>query len=125
MQFIAAVTIVVPDYGQAPAFYVGKLGFTLVEDTKISDEKRWVLVSPPGSRETRLLLAKSASKEQKNANGSQTGGRVFLFLQTDDFEADLNKMKASGVHFCEAPRREPYGQVSVFEDPFGNKWDLI
>ncbi|MEP3889575.1 MAG: VOC family protein [Hellea sp.] len=125
MQFISAVTLVVPDYDQAIAFYVEKLKFNLIEDTRISTEKRWVLVAPPGSNGTRLLLAKAASENQLSAIGSQTGGRVFLFLQTDSFDRDFETMMESGVKFNEKPRQEVYGKVAVFQDPFGNKWDLI
>ncbi|MCX2725150.1 VOC family protein [Roseibium salinum] len=124
-QFIGALTLVVPDYDEAIAFYVTKLGFELIEDTRLSDTKRWVLVAPRGSTETRLLLAKADGEAQHAAIGNQTGGRVFLFLNTDDFDRDHAAMLAAGVPFLEAPRLEPYGKVAVFRDPFGNKWDLI
>jgi catechol 2,3-dioxygenase-like lactoylglutathione lyase family enzyme len=124
-QYIAAVTVVVPDYDEAIAFYVGKLGFRLIEDTVLSSSKRWVLVSPQGSVETHLLLAQATSDEQERAIGNQTGGRVFLFLRTDDFERDYLAFKQAGVEFLESPRVETYGKVAVFRDPFGNKWDLI
>lgn len=126
-QHLAAIALVVPDYDQAIAFYVGKLGFELVEDTKLSDEKRWVLVAPPmsGPNGCRLLLAKAANDPQRNAIGRQAGDRVFLFLNTDDFDRDHARFIAAGVQFTEPPRDEPYGRVAVFTDPFGNRWDLI
>jgi catechol 2,3-dioxygenase-like lactoylglutathione lyase family enzyme len=125
VQHLAAIALVVPDYDEALAFYVGKLGFELIEDTPLSETKRWVLVAPPGSRETRLLLAKADGPEQKTRIGNQTGGRVFLFLHTDDFARDYEALRARGVRFLEAPRHEAYGTVVVFADPYGNKWDLI
>jgi catechol 2,3-dioxygenase-like lactoylglutathione lyase family enzyme len=124
-QYLAAVTLLVRDYDEAKAFYVGTLGFTLVEDTRITDEKRWILVAPPGSRETRILLAKAATPAQQARIGDQTGGRVFLFLHTDDFWRDYHAMRERGVAFRETPRHEPYGIVAVFEDLYGNRWDLI
>jgi len=124
-QHISAVALVVRDYDEAIAFYVGTLGFALVEDTRLSDTKRWVLVAPPSSRETRLLLAKADDPEQKTRIGNQTGGRVFLFLHTDDFQRDYAAMRDQGVRFLEPPRHERYGTVAVFVDPYGNKWDLI
>jgi len=124
-QIIGAITLVVPDYDAAISFYVEKLGFDLVEDTKLSANKRWVLVAPKGSTETRLLLALADGDQQIAAIGNQTGGRVCLFLNTDDFDRDHQAMKSKGVTFLETPRVEPYGKVAVFEDPFGNKWDLI
>jgi len=125
MQHLGAVTLVVSDYDEAIDFYVGKLGFDLVEDTPMSDRKRWVLVAPPGAKEARLLLAKADGPEQKTRIGNQTGGRVFLFLHTDDFARDHEAMRARGVRFLEGPRFEAYGTVAVFSDPYGNKWDLI
>jgi len=125
MPHLGAVTLIVPDYDEAIAFYVGKLGFELIEDTKLGDSKRWVLVAPPGSRETRLLLAKAGGAEQEARIGNQTGGRVFLFLHTDDFAPDYEAWRARGVRFLEPPRHESYGTVVVFVDPYGNKWDLI
>lgn len=125
MQHLAAVTLVVPDYDEAIRFYVGTLGFELVEDTKLGDAKRWVLVAPPGSSETRLLLAKADGAEQGTRVGNQAGGRVFLFLHTDDFLRDYDAWRARGVRFLETPRHESYGTVAVFADPYGNKWDLI
>ncbi|MGF1605448.1 MAG: VOC family protein [Rhodothalassiaceae bacterium] len=124
-QCLSANTLVVPDYDAALAFYVGALGFILIEDTAVSATKRWVLVAPPGSTETRLLLAEAATPAQRAAIGNQTGGRVFLFLSTDDFDRDHARFLDAGVRFLEAPRDEPYGRVAVFEDPFGNRWDLI
>ena len=124
-QHLAAIALVVPDYDEAIAFYVGKLGFELVEDTRLSETKRWVLVAPPGSRETRLLLAKADGPEQKTRIGNQAGGRVFLFLHTDDFARDHEALRERGVRFIEPPRQESYGTVAVFVDPYGNKWDLV
>lgn len=124
-QNISAVAVVVPDYDEAIAFYVATLGFDLVEDTRLSANKRWVLVSPPGSNGTCLLLAKADDETQAAVIGNQTGGRVFLFLTTDDFERDHAAMLRKGVDFLETPRNESYGRVAVFRDPFGNKWDLI
>ena len=124
-QYLSAVTVVVPDYDAAIAFYVGGLGFQLVEDTPLSASKRWVRVAPPGSVETCLLLAQAASDEQRRAIGNQTGGRVFLFLRTDDFDRDYATFKRAGAEFAEPPRLEAYGKVAVFRDPFGNRWDLV
>ena len=123
-QHISAVTSLVPDYDEAIAFYVDRLGFRLVEDTALSATKRWVVVSPPGSHETGLLLAKADSASQSAAIGKQTGGRVFLILKTDDFDRDYARFKRSGIVFLEEPRTEAYGKVVVFQDIFGNKWDL-
>ncbi|MDE0941721.1 MAG: VOC family protein [Alphaproteobacteria bacterium] len=125
MQSISAISILVPDYDEAINYYVGILGFVLVEDTKLSDLKRWVLVSPTKDHETCLLLAKAASAAQTASIGNQAGGRVFLLLETDDFERDYEKYQRLGVKFLEEPRHEPYGIVAVFKDVFGNKWDLI
>ena len=124
-QYLAHVTLVVRDYDDAIAFYTGKLGFTLVEDTKLGGDKRWVLIAPPGSSKTRLLLARADGETQEKAIGNQTGGRVFLFLYTDDFDRDYARMTAAGVTFLEEPRDEPYGKVAVFEDLYGNKFDLL
>lgn len=124
-QKIGSLALLVRDYDEAIAFYTQKLGFQLLEDTDLGGGKRWVLVAPPGSTETSLLLAQAASPEQENAIGNQSGGRVFLFLHTDDFWRDYNAMKASGIRFLEEPRTEPYGTVVVFEDLYGNKWDFI
>lgn len=122
---IGALALLVRDYDEALAFYVGKLGFILIEDTALGPDKRWVLVAPPGSAEARLLLAKAATPDQAARIGDQTGGRVFLFLHTDDFQRDHQRMSAQGVRFLEAPRTEPYGTVAVFEDLYGNRWDLL
>lgn len=124
-QFISAITLVVPDYQSGIDFYVGKMGFDLIEDTPMPEGKRWVLIAPSGSAQTRLLLAQASHGDQKSAIGNQSGGRVFLFLNTDDFERDYTQMKTRGVEFLETPRKEPHGTVVVFSDPFGNKWDLI
>jgi catechol 2,3-dioxygenase-like lactoylglutathione lyase family enzyme len=125
-QALGLVSLVVRDYEEALAFFVGKLGFELVEDTEIPEQsKRWVVVSPPGARESRLLLARASSPEQASRVGAQTGGRVFLFLYTDDFWRDYERYKARGVEFVRAPREEPYGTVAVFKDLYGNMWDLL
>ncbi|MBL4892863.1 MAG: VOC family protein [Rhizobiaceae bacterium] len=124
-QYLSLIALVVPDYDEAIGFYVDILGFHLIEDTPQSDGKRWVVVAPPGSRETRILLARAVNDVQTASIGNQTGGRVFLFLHTDDFSVDYGKMCQSGVHFEESPRNEPYGEVAVFCDPFGNRWDLV
>lgn len=123
-QHISAVALVVPDYDQAIQFYVETLGFELIEDTPLSDTKRWVLVAPPNAQ-TRLLLAKADGALQSQAIGNQTGGRVGFFLHTDDFNKDFARMSEAGIHFEEEPRHEPYGSVAVFRDPFGNRWDLL
>ncbi len=125
-QSIIHVALVVRDYDEAIAFYTGKLGFTLVEDThQPEQDKRWVVVAPPGSTGTTLLLAKASNTEQKPFVGRQTGGRVFLFLNTDDFWRDYNEMVANGIHFIREPKEAPYGTVAVFEDLYGNLWDLL
>jgi catechol 2,3-dioxygenase-like lactoylglutathione lyase family enzyme len=123
-QTIANVTLLVPDYDAGIAFYVDQLGFTLLEDTTLSETKRWVRVAPPGAQ-TALLLAKADGDAQEAAIGQQTGGRVSFFLHTDNFARDYAAMRAKGVTFKEDPRHEAYGSVVVFEDPFGNLWDLI
>ncbi|MEL7029389.1 MAG: VOC family protein [Pseudomonadota bacterium] len=120
-----AVTVLVPDYDDAIAFYVDCLGFTLLEDTRLDETKRWVRVAPTGDAATALVLAKAASTEQEARIGDQTGGRVFLFLATDDFDRDYALYQSRGARFLESPRTEVYGKVAVFADPFGNKWDLI
>ena len=120
---ISALALVVPDYDSAIAFYVGTLGFRLCEDID-QGTKRWVTVEPPGGG-ARLVLARAEGPAQQAAIGNQTGGRVFLFLATDDFARDHATMTAAGVHFEETPRHEPYGSVAVWRDPFGNRWDLI
>ncbi|MBW8880567.1 MAG: VOC family protein [Asticcacaulis sp.] len=124
-QRIAAVSLLVRDYDEAIAHYCGDLGFDLIEDSDMGGGKRWVLVAPKGSTETRLLLAKAAKPEQVAQIGCQAGGRVFLFLYTDDFDRDYAACSAAGVTFAEAPRNEPYGKVCVFRDRFGNLWDLL
>lgn len=124
-QSIGALTLVVRDYDEAIAFYTQALGFELVEDTDRGSGKRWVLVAPRGGSGTRLLLAQAVTPEQVARIGDQTGGRVFLFLNTDDFERDYAAMTAHGVKFREAPRNEDYGTVAVFEDLYGNAWDLL
>jgi catechol 2,3-dioxygenase-like lactoylglutathione lyase family enzyme len=121
---LAAVALLVRDYDEAIAFYCGKLGFVLLEDTPLSPDKRWVRVAPTGGG-TALLLAKAANAEQARAVGNQSGGRVFLFLETDDFHGDFERIRASGVEFVESPRLETYGHVVVFVDLYGNRWDLI
>jgi len=121
---IATVALVVRDYDEAIAFYRDRLGFELVADTPLGPGKRWVLVAPPGSG-ARLLLAQAGDDEERSRIGNQTGGRVGFFLETEDFAADYARFTANGVKFLEAPRHEPYGSVAVFEDLYGNKWDLI
>jgi catechol 2,3-dioxygenase-like lactoylglutathione lyase family enzyme len=124
-QSIINVTIVVRDYDEAIVFYTQVLGFTLMEDTDLGGGKRWVCVSPPGSSGTNLLLAQATNPEQANRIGNQTGGRVFLFLQTDDFWRDYPVLKSRGLNFIEEPRHESYGTVVIFEDLYGNRWDFI
>ena len=124
VQSIAAVTLVVADYDEALAFFAGKLGFEVVEDTPLPGDKRWLLVRPPGSG-TALLLARAASPPQASRVGDQAGGRVFLFLRTDDFWRDYHDMRSRGVRFAEEPREEAYGTVAVFLDLYGNRWDLV
>ena len=124
-QTIGSMALVVRDYDEAIAFYTQKLRFSLLEDTDLGGGKRWVRIAPPGATETCLLLAKGSSPEQQAHIGNQTGGRVFLFLHTDDFWRDYSEMKSRGVAFLEDPRRETYGTVVVFQDLYGNKWDLL
>ena len=124
MSHLGAVSLLVRDYDEAIAFYVGKLGFELSEDTDMGGGKRWVVVTPRGSQGG-LLLAKAAGEAQAARVGDQTGGRVGFFLHTDDFAADHARMTAAGVRFLEAPRQEPYATVAVFEDLYGNRWDLL
>ena len=124
-QHLGLVALLVRDYDEAVAFYVGKLGFVPIEDRPLEGGKRWVVLAPPGSREARLLLARAATPEQAARIGDQTGGRVFLFLETDDFWRDHEAYRAKGVVFREAPREEAYGTVAVFEDLYGNAWDLL
>jgi len=124
-QHIAHITLVVRDYDEAIQFYTQKLDFTLIEDSILSETKRWVLVAPKGSGECCLLLAKAANEQQNRSIGNQTGGRVFLFLYTDDFWRDYNKMLRREINFIRSPSEEAYGTVAVFEDLYGNLWDLI
>jgi lactoylglutathione lyase len=124
-QSIGCVAVVVRDYEEAKAYYCGILGFDLIEDTELSENKRWVLVAPAGSRGTCLLLAKATNQDQLARVGDQTGGGVFLFLHTDDFWRDYQQMRQKGVNFREPPRQESYGSVAVFEDLYGNRWDLL
>jgi catechol 2,3-dioxygenase-like lactoylglutathione lyase family enzyme len=124
-QHIAQVTLAVKDYDEAIRYYTEKIGFVLVEDTVLSDTKRWVVVAPAGSVECRLLLAKAANATQASSIGNQTGGRVSFFLYTDDFWRDYHAMSARGVHFVRLPSEEGYGTVAVFEDLYGNWWDLL
>lgn len=124
-QYIAHIALVVADYEEAITFYTQKLHFKLLEDTMLSPTKRWVLIAPPGSSACKLLLAKGVGEEQVSRIGNQTGGRVFLFLHTDDFWRDYHQMKSVGIHFVREPHEEEYGTVAVFEDLYGNLWDLI
>lgn len=122
---VAAVSLIVPDYDDGLAFYAGVLGFRVVEDTDLGGGKRWVVIRPPGDAGASILLARAANARQRSVIGEQAGGRVFLFLETDDFDRDHAAFLAAGVRFEETPRDEPYGRVAVFRDPFGNRWDLI
>jgi uncharacterized glyoxalase superfamily protein PhnB len=125
-QAVALVSLVVRDYDEALEFYVRTLGFTLVEDTYVPEQnKRWVVVAPVGQPGAHLLLARAADAEQTAHIGNQTGGRVFLFLHTDDFRRDYDRYVASGVEFVRPPREEPFGTVAVFRDLYGNLWDLV
>jgi catechol 2,3-dioxygenase-like lactoylglutathione lyase family enzyme len=124
-QTLAQVTFLVRNYDEAVAFFTGSLGFRVIEDTRLSEDKRWVVVAPGSSTGPSLLLAQAATPEQVLSIGKQAGGRVFLFLHTDDFWRDYSQMQASNVKFLEAPREETYGIVAVFEDLYGNKWDLL
>jgi catechol 2,3-dioxygenase-like lactoylglutathione lyase family enzyme len=125
-QSIVHVALVVRDYDEAIQFYVEKLQFTLLEDTyQPQQDKRWVLVAPPGSNGTALLLARASTPEQEKFIGNQAGGRVFLFLSTDDFWRDYNRMISLGINFVREPKTESYGTVAVFEDLYGNLWDLL
>jgi len=124
-QRISHIALVVKDYDEAIEFYTKKLDFTLLEDTKLSETKRWVMVAPPGAKECCLLLAKAANEKQLASVGNQTGGRVFLFLFTDDFKRDYEKMVERGIEFVRGPVVEEYGQVAVFKDLYGNLWDFI
>ena len=124
-QRIAHIALVVKDYDDAIEFYTKKLDFTLLEDTKIDEKKRWVMVAPPGAKECCLLLAKAANEKQSESIGNQTGGRVGFFLFTDDFWRDFNKMTDRKINFVRPPTEFEYGTVAVFEDLYGNMWDLI
>jgi catechol 2,3-dioxygenase-like lactoylglutathione lyase family enzyme len=124
-RFISQVALLVRDYDEAISFFTRALRFELLEDTPLGNGKRWVRVAPPGARGGSLLLARAASPEQERAIGNQSGGRVFLFLETDDFAGDHAHMRSQGVRFTEEPRHEDYGTVAVFLDLCGNKWDLI
>ena len=125
-QSLAMVALVVREYDEAIQFFVGTLGFVLVEDSAVPDQgKRWVVVAPPGSSRSRLLLARASTPEQQSRVGNQTGGRVFLFLHTDNFWRDYESYRARGVVFVRDPKEEPYGTVAVFKDLYGNLWDLV
>ena len=124
-QHIAHIALVVNDYDEAIKFYTEKLNFKLLEDTKLSETKRWVMVTPTGNGQCCLLLAQATTEEQKSRVGNQTGGRVFLFLYTDDFWRDYNAMLAKQINFVRPPEEQPYGTVAVFEDLYGNLWDFI
>jgi catechol 2,3-dioxygenase-like lactoylglutathione lyase family enzyme len=128
-QTLGYVALVVRDYDEALAFFTQSLGFSVVEDSvakdRLGEDKRWILVRPKGSHGTDLLLAKASTAEERSRIGNQTGGRVFLFLHTDDFWRDYHAMTARGVKFVREPREEMYGTVAVFEDLYGNKWDLL
>ncbi|HWY53685.1 MAG TPA: VOC family protein [Terriglobales bacterium] len=128
-QILGHMALVVRDYDEALTFFTQSLGFVVIEDSlskdRLGNDKRWVLVSPPGSGGTNLLLARASTPEEESRIGNQTGGRVFLFLHTDDFWRDYREMLARGVKFREEPRHEAYGTVAVFEDLYGNKWDLL
>jgi len=126
MRSLSLITVVVRDYEEAIAYYVGTLGFALIEDTHIpAQNKRWVVVAPKGAPGAQLLLARASNDEQSSRIGNQTGGRVFLFLHTDDFAGDYAAYTQRGVKFIRGPISEPYGTVAVFEDLYGNQWDLI
>jgi len=122
---IAHIALVVKDYDEAIHFYTNKLDFILLEDTKIDETKRWVIIAPKGAQESCLLLAKAANEKQMASIGNQTGGRVGFFLFTDDFNRDYNKLRNRGVTFVRPPKKEPYGIVAVFQDLYGNLWDLL
>ena len=125
-QSLALVSLVVRDYDEALDFFVGKLGFLLVEDSPVPEQaQRWVVIAPPGAVESRLLLARASTPDQESRIGAQTGGRVFLFLHTDNFWRDYERYKAQGIVFVREPKNEPYGTVAVFKDLYGNLWDLV
>lgn len=129
LQTIANITLVVRDYDEAIAFFTQTLAFELIEDTPSKDrqgrDKRWVLIAPRGSRGTQILLAKASNEEETSRIGNQTGGRVSFFLHTDNFQRDYKAMKVKGVKFVRGPKEEEYGTVAVFEDLYGNRWDLL
>jgi catechol 2,3-dioxygenase-like lactoylglutathione lyase family enzyme len=128
MQWLSLVSLVVKDYDEALAFYVGKLGFRLIEDSFVPEQnKRWVVIEPPGAsgQGAKLLLARGVGEAQTSRIGNQTGGRVFLFLYTDDFWRDFNAYKALGIEFVREPSEAPYGTVAVFKDLYGTLWDLV
>jgi catechol 2,3-dioxygenase-like lactoylglutathione lyase family enzyme len=125
MQTISHLSLLVRDYDEALKFFTESLGFTVLADTALEQGKRWILVAPPKSHGAGLLLAQASTPEQATRIGNQTGGRVFLFLHTDDFWRDYRQMVARGIKFRESPREEPYGTVAVFEDLYGNQWDLL
>lgn len=124
-QRIAHISLLVDDYDRAIEFYTKKLNFELLEDTALSESKRWVLIAPKGSTECSLLLAKASTDEQKSRIGNQTGGRVFLFLYTDNFDRDYKNLIDKNIKIIREPSNEPYGKVAVFEDLYGNHWDMI
>ncbi|MBY0347345.1 MAG: VOC family protein [Hydrotalea flava] len=124
-QEIVQMALLVRDYDEAIAFYTQKLQFTLIEDTVLTESKRWVVIAPPGSKGCRLLLAKAANEQQENMIGNQTGGRVFLFLHTDNLQRDYENLQQHKIRIIREPEAQPYGTVLVFEDLYGNKWDLI
>ena len=126
VQSLGLVTVVVRDYDEALAFYVDTLGFKLVEDSFVPEQnKRWVVVAPPGSKGAGLVLGRASNDDQSSRIGNQTGGRVFLFLYTDDFWRDFNSYRSKGIRFVREPAEQPYGTVAVFEDLYGNLWDLV
>jgi catechol 2,3-dioxygenase-like lactoylglutathione lyase family enzyme len=125
-QSLGLVSLVVRDYNEALDFFVGKLGFLIVEDSLVPEQaKRWVVITPPGANESRLLLARASTPEQEARIGTQTGGRVFLFLYTDNFWRDYERYTAQGIVFVREPEKKPYGTVAVFKDLYGNLWDLL
>ena len=124
-QKIAHITLLVTDYDEAIDFYIRKLNFDLIEDTRLEDSKRWILVAPKGSLECRILLAKASNEEQKKQIGNQSGGRVFLFLHTENFERDYQNLLRQEIKIIRPPSDEEYGRVAVFEDLYGNLWDLV
>ncbi len=124
-QQIVHIALIVRNYDQAIDFYVNKLNFKLIEDTTLSETKRWILLTPPGKGNCSLLLAKGVGEDQRSRIGNQTGGRVFLFLKTNDFWRDYTNMVNNGVMFTKVPKKEVYGIVAVFSDLYGNLWDLV